>query len=233
MAGLVGDLSSRAGREPVRRAARSACLRDVDPRFEPYAVEHTSPFGADLEAVAGATRAQTGSPGMMSGLVEARLLQALVGLRQARRVLEVGTFTGLGALAMAEALAPDGSVTTLEADPDNASLARAHIAAHPLGERVTLIVGDALQLLPELPGPYDLAYIDAWKPDYPTYFELVLPRLASPGIMVFDNVLRGGRALEDGDPVGAFNDSIQADARVENAFLTIGDGVLLVWPRSR
>jgi caffeoyl-CoA O-methyltransferase len=213
--------------------ARSACLCDVDPRFEPYAAEHTSSFAADLEVVAGATRERTASPGMMSGLVEARLLQVLVRLRQARRVLEVGTFTGLGALAMAEALAPDGSVTTLEADPENASLARGHIAAHPLGERVTLIVGDARQLLSELPGPFDLAYIDAWKPDYPTYFELVLPLLASPGIMVFDNVLHGGHALEDDDPVGAFNDLIQTDARVENAFLTIGDGVLLVWPRSR
>jgi predicted O-methyltransferase YrrM len=127
---------------------------------------------------------------MMSGLIEARLLQAVVRLRQARRALEVGTFTGPGALAMDEALAPGGSVTTLEADPDNASPARAHIAAHPLGERVSSIVGDARQLLSELAGP----------------------------------------ALEDGDPVGAFNDVIQTDARVENALLTIGDGVLLVWP---
>lgn len=212
---------------------RCACLYEVDPKLETYAVQHTSRFAADLEAVADATRQRTASPEMMSGLVEARLLQALVRLRQARRVLEVGTFTGLGALAMAEALTPDGSVTTLEADPDNASMARAHIAAHPLGGRVTLIVGDARQLLSELSGPFDLAYIDAWKQDYPAYFELVLPRLASPGMMVFDNALHGGRALEDGDPVGAFNDSIQADPRVENAFLTIGDGVLLVWPRSR
>jgi caffeoyl-CoA O-methyltransferase len=149
---------------------------------------------------------------------------------RAKRVLEVGTFTGLGALAMAEAL-EGGTVTTLEADPENAKLARAHIDAHPLGSRVELIVGDALQLVPTLQGPFDLAYVDAWKPDYPTYFELVLPLLEPHGIMVFDNALHRGTVLEEGDAVGAFNDMVQADERVNNALLTIGDGVLLVWRR--
>jgi caffeoyl-CoA O-methyltransferase len=203
----------------------------MDPRISRYAVEHTSPLDPGLEAIARATRDQTDSPGMMSGLVEARLLQTLVRLAQASRVLEVGTFTGFGALAMAEVLQPSGTVTTLEADPDNAALARAHFAAHPSGTRVELLTGDALELLKTLTGPFDLAYVDAWKSDYPAYFELVLPLLAPQGIMVFDNVLRQGRALEENDPVGAFNDMIQADARVGNALLTVGDGVLLVWPR--
>lgn len=203
----------------------------MDSRLARYALQHTSPFDADLEGIVRATRGKTASPGMMSGLVEARLLQTLVRLSRAGRVLEVGTFTGVGALAMAEALGPEGTVTTLEADPDTAALARAHLAAHPAGERVQLLCGDARQLLTTLSGPFDLAYVDAWKPDYPVYFDLVLPLLSPQGIIVFDNVLRGGRALEPGDPVGAFNDRVQADARVENALLTIGDGVLLVWPR--
>jgi caffeoyl-CoA O-methyltransferase len=203
----------------------------MDPRISRYAVEHTSPLDPGLEAIARATRDQTASPGMMSGLVEARLLQTLVWLARASRVLEVGTFTGFGALAMAEVLQPNGTVTTLEADPDNAALARAHFAAHPSGAGIELLTGDALELLKTLTGPFDLAYIDAWKTDYPAYFELVLPLLAPHGIMVFDNVLRQGKALEANDPVGAFNDMIQADARVGNALLTIGDGVLLVWPR--
>lgn len=203
----------------------------MDERLERYAIEHTSPLEPELEVIARATREQTRSPGMMSGLVEARLLQALVHVGRARRVLEVGTFTGLGALAMAEALEDGGTVTTLEADPENAKLARAHIDAHPLGSRVELIVGDALQLVATLQGPFDLAYVDAWKPDYPTYFELVLPLLEPHGIMVFDNALHHGTVLEEGDAVGAFNDMVEADARVNNALLTIGDGVLLVWRR--
>lgn len=203
----------------------------MERRISDYAIEHTSGFDVALERVARATREQTDSSGMMSGLVEARLLQTLVRLSRATRVLEVGTFTGLGALAMAEALQPEGTITTLEADPDNAALARAHFAEHPLGGRVELIAGDARQLLTTLSGPFDLAYVDAWKSDYPAYFELVLPLLAPDGIMVFDNALHGGRALDEGDPVGAFNEMINADDRVENALLTIGDGVLLVWPR--
>jgi caffeoyl-CoA O-methyltransferase len=203
----------------------------MDPRFESYAVEHTSPLAPELEVVAQATRELTPRPGMMSGLVEARLLQALLHVARATRVLEVGTFTGLGALAMAEALEPGGTVTTLEADPDHATLARAHIDAHPRGDRVELVTGDALQLIPTLAGPFDLIYVDAWKPDYPAYFELVLPLLEPHGIVVFDNALHHGTVLEEGDAVGAFNDAIQADARVSNALLTIGDGVLLVWPR--
>jgi caffeoyl-CoA O-methyltransferase len=181
--------------------------------------------------VARATWDETDSPGMMSGLVEARLLQTLVRLARASRVLEVGTFTGFGALAMAEALQPGGRVTTLEANPDSAALAREHFAAHPAGGRVELLLGDALQLLTTLTGPFDLAYVDAWKTDYPAYFERVLPLLDPRGLMVFDNVLQGGRALEPDNPVGSFNDMVHADTRVGNALLTVGDGVLLVWPR--
>jgi caffeoyl-CoA O-methyltransferase len=202
----------------------------MDSQIARYAVEHTSPLDADLKEVARATREQTDSAGMMSGLVEARLLQTLVRSARASRVLEVGTFTGFGALAMAEAVAPGGTVTTLEADPENAALARAHFAAHPAGPRIELLAGDALELLTTLTGPFDLAYVDAWKSDYAAYYELVLPLLSPNGIMVFDNVIRRGRVLEDGDPVGAFNDMVHADARVGNAMLTIGDGVLLVWP---
>jgi caffeoyl-CoA O-methyltransferase len=205
---------------------------DVDSRIARYAVEHTSPLDSDLEAVADATRVQTEAPQMMSGLVEARLLQVLVRQAKATRVLEVGTFTGLGALAMAESVGPGGKVTTLEADPENAALARAHIADHPAGGRVEMLFGDALHLLTTLRGPFDLAYVDAWKTDYPAYFELVLPLLSREGIMVFDNVLQGGAALEANNPVGAFNDMVHADTRVDNTLLTVGDGVLIVSPRT-
>lgn len=201
----------------------------VDPRIARYAVAHTTPLNPDLGTVAASTRERTEHPGMMSGLVEARLLQALVATAGAARVLEVGTFTGFGALALAEAMAPGGTVTTLEADPANAAVARGHIAAHPLGDRVELLEGDARELLASFTEPFDLVYVDAWKTDYPAYLELVLPLLAPRGIIVFDNVLRRGTVLDPEDPVGAFNDQVQADPRLTNALLTIGDGVLLVW----
>lgn len=202
-----------------------------------YAEDHTSPFGGSLASVAAWTQNNTDSPQMMSGLAEARLLEALIVAGGARRVLEIGTFTGLGGLAMAAALPPDGRVITLEVDEHTAAIARRHIDASPHGERVELIVGDALATLDRLDGPFDLVYIDAWKSDYPAYYEAVLPKLSEHAVIVADNLFRGGLALtiEADDPstvgIREFAQSVQRDERVHNVLLTIGDGVMLVWPR--
>jgi caffeoyl-CoA O-methyltransferase len=202
-----------------------------------YAEGHTSPFGGSLASVAAWTQSNTDSPGMMSGLAEARLLEALIVTGGARRVLEIGTFTGLGGLAMAAALPPDGQVVTLEVDEETAAAARRHIDASPHGSRVELVVGDALETLDRLDGPFDLVYIDAWKADYPAYYEAVLPKLAERGVIVADNLFRDGLALtpqaEDPGTVGIreFARRVQEDERVHNVLLTIGDGVMLVWRR--
>jgi caffeoyl-CoA O-methyltransferase len=152
-------------------------------------------------------------------------------------VLEVGTFTGVGALAMATALPDDGRVTTLEVDEQTAAVARRHIDTSPHGHRVELIVGDALKTIAGLEGPFDLVYIDAWKSDYPAYYEAVLPKLAERGVLVADNVFRGGTAF-DASPqdegaagIREFARAVQRDPRVHNVLLTIGDGVMLAWHR--
>lgn len=202
-----------------------------------YADKHTSPFEADIAEAAVWTQANTSAPQMMSGLAEARLLEALIVVGGARRVLEVGTFTGVGALTMAAALPEDGRVTTLEVDETNAGAARRHIDTSPVGHRVELIVGDALETIAGLEGPFDLVYIDAWKSDYPAYYDAVFPKLAERGVIVADNLFRGGSAL---DPVVAdeatvgireFARRVQKDPRVHNVLLTIGDGVMLAWRR--
>jgi caffeoyl-CoA O-methyltransferase len=204
-----------------------------------YAGEHTSPFEDEVAEAAARTRESTPSAGMMSGVVEARLLEALIVAGGARQVLEIGTFTGVGALAMAAALPPDGRVTTLEVDEQRAAVARRHIDASPDGHRVELIVGDALKTIAGLDGPFDLVYIDAWKSDYPAYYEAVLPKLAERGVLVADNLFRGGSAFdatarhEDEGVAGIreFARTVQRDERVHNALLTIGDGVMLAWHR--
>jgi caffeoyl-CoA O-methyltransferase len=174
---------------------------------------------------------------MMSGVEEARLLEALIVAGDARHVLEIGTFTGVGALTMAAALPADGRVTTLEVDAEIAAVARRHIDASPHGSRVELIVGDALTTIAGLQGPYDLIYIDAWKSDYPAYYQAVLPKLAEHGVLVADNLFRGGSALDmeatDEATVGIrdFARTVQGDERVHNVLLTIGDGVMLAWRR--
>ncbi len=204
---------------------------------EAYAEEHTSPFEGAFAGVAEWTRAHTDAPQMMSGVAEARLLQALIVIGSARRVLEVGTFTGFGALAMAAALPPGGRVTTLEVDEDSAGAARRHIEASPLADRVELIVGDARKTIEGLAGPFDLVYIDAWKADYPAYYEALVPKLADRGVIVADNMFRSGRVLdrdhEDEQTAGLRNFAarVQSDDRVDNVLLTVGDGLMLAWRR--
>jgi caffeoyl-CoA O-methyltransferase len=203
---------------------------------EDFAAGHTTPFDGALAAASNWTRANTPWPGMMAGLSEARLLEALIVVSGARVVLELGTFTGVGALAMAAALPADGRVVTLERDPDNAAVARRHIASSPLGDQVELIEGDARETLPRLPGPFDLVWIDAWKADYPRYLDLVLPKLAPRGIIVADNLFRDGATLppatDDEATRGVldFARRVQEHERLHNVLLTVGDGVLLAWP---
>jgi caffeoyl-CoA O-methyltransferase len=202
-----------------------------------YAEDNTSPFDGPLAAAAAWTQINTSAPEMMSGLAEARLLEALIVVGGARHVLEVGTFTGVGTLTMAAALPAEGRVTTLEVDEDIAAVARRHIDADPNGRRIELIVGDALETIARLEGPFDLVYIDARKADYPAYYDAVLPKLAERGVIVADNLFRDGAALdataEDDGTVGIreFARRVQQDKRVNNVLLTIGDGVMLAWRR--
>jgi caffeoyl-CoA O-methyltransferase len=214
---------------------------------EGYAAEHTTPFAGALEQAARWTAANTASPQMMAGLAEARLLEALIVIGGARRVLEIGTFTGIGTLAIAAALPEGGRVITLEIDPDHAQIARRHFEASPYGDRIELILGDALESLAQLDGLFDLVWIDAWKADYPAYYDAVIDKLAERGVIVADNLFRGGAALSsrgesaasppgDGaDPgtvgIRAFASQVQADERTDNVLLTIGDGVMLAWRR--
>jgi caffeoyl-CoA O-methyltransferase len=209
----------------------------IDPAAAAYADRHTSPFTGDLARAAQWTRDNTPWPGMMAGRVEARLLEALIVSSGARRVLEVGTFTGVGALAMAAAMGEDGRVTTLEVDEKNAATARRHFADSRYGDRIELIVGDARHSISRLPGPFDLVWIDAWKSDYPSYYEALVPKLAPRGVLVADNLFRDGAALDpgagDSGTIGVreFARRVQDDDRVDNVLLTIGDGVMLAWRR--
>ena len=209
----------------------------MNPAAAAYAEAHTSHADGQLAEVAAWTQAHTSEPQMMSGLPEARLLEALIVATQARHVLEVGTFTAFGTLTMAACLPPGGRITTLEVDELMAATARRHIEASEHGSRVELIVGDALDTLARLDGPFDLVYLDARKAQYPDYYEAVVAKLSPRGMLVADNLFRGGRVLEDSaqdeDTAGMreFADLVQRDERVHNALLTVGDGLMVAWRR--
>ncbi len=203
---------------------------------EAYALAHTTPAEGLLEEVASWTERETSYPGMMSGLAEARLLEMLIVASGARRVLEIGTFTGYGTLTMAAAVGSQGRVITLEVDEAMAQTARRHFAASPHGDRIELIVGDALQTLATLGGPFDLVYIDARKADYPAYYQAVVGKLAPRGVIVADNLFRAGAVLESGrgdegtEAMRAFAGYVQEDPRMHNVLLTVGDGLMVAWP---
>jgi caffeoyl-CoA O-methyltransferase len=201
--------------------------------IDAYAEASTTPQAPWLAELAQDTRATQRSAGMMSGPVAGRLLDMLVWASSARRVLEIGTFTGYSALTMAAALAPGGHVTTLELDPERAAFARRHLDASPYGDRVDIRVGPALETLRTLAGPFDLIFIDADKTGYPDYFDAALPLLAERGLIVLDNMLRGGRVLDaDADEgtraIRDLNARLAADERIVAVLLPVRDGMTVV-----
>ena len=209
----------------------------TDPEVEAYATAHTSPESPLLTELAQATRAFSQAHGMMVGRLEGRFLKMLVAASGAKRVLEVGTFTGYSALSMAEALPPDGRLITLELSPRHAEMARQFIARSPYTDSIEVIVGPAGDSLAGLEGPFDFVFIDADKPGYRAYYERALDLLAPGGLIAIDNVLWSGRPLDATDQsestraIRELNDHVAKDGRVECVMVPIRDGVLLVRKR--
>lgn len=205
----------------------------ADPRVDAYAAEHSTAPSALLQRIATATREWSDYPGMMVDASEGKLLAVLVALSGARQVLEIGTFSGYSAISMAEALPPGGHITTLELSTEHAAKAAEHVESAGFRDRISIRQGNALETLTTLDGPFDLAFIDADKPAYPAYFEAVLPLMRSGGLVIADNVLRGGRVLDASDPdpgvsgMRDYNDRAAQDPRVDTVMLTIRDGVTL------
>ncbi|WP_437928143.1 class I SAM-dependent methyltransferase [Sorangium sp. So ce291] len=205
----------------------------ANPELERYAHDHTEPPPALLDELREYTRAHDPRAGMQVGRIEGTLLGVLVALMQARRVLEIGTFTGYSALSMAQALPPDGELITCDLDPEVARVARSFFDRSEHGKKIRIAVGDALDTIRALPAspPFDLVFIDADKVRYSTYYEEALPRLRRGGLIVADNTLWSGEVLapetEDGRALAAFNDLVVRDPRVEKVMLTVRDGVTL------
>ena len=203
-------------------------------RLEAYIEAHTTPPAAHLAALADETRASLSAPQMLTGTVEGRLLEALVWAAQPHLVLELGTYSGYSALAMAAALPPGGRIITCELDAERADFAQRHIDASPHAERIELRRGPALDTIAALDGPFDLVFIDADKPNYANYYEAVVPKLAERGLIAADNTLWSGRVAEDEDESEAtdamrtFNDRVRDDDRVVAVMLSVRDGITLI-----
>ena len=201
----------------------------VDPRIDRYAERLSSPHD-DLLAELSAETAQTlGSTEMLTGPVAGRFLELLVWFGQPRRVLEIGTFSGHSALAMAAALPPDGRIDCCEIDPERAAFAQRYFDRSEHGSKITLHLGPALETVHRLDGEFDLVFVDADKPGYVDYYEAVLPRLTERGLIVADNTLAGGRVVEgERPPIADFNQRVADDPRLDQVLVPLRDGVTLI-----
>jgi caffeoyl-CoA O-methyltransferase len=168
---------------------------------------------------------------MLTGTIEGRFLEFLVYATGARRVLELGTYSGYSAISMAAALPAEGRIDTCEVDAQHAAVAHRYIEEAGLSDRITIHLGPALETIARLEGEFDFVFIDADKENYVNYYEAVLPRLIAA-----DNTLWSGRVLDESDDseatlaIRAFNEHVRSDDRVVSVMLTVRDGVTLIRP---
>ena len=204
----------------------------VEPEIEAYAAAHTTQPELLLAELAEETRASLQSPQMLTGTIEGRFLELLVHGVAANRVLELGTYSGYGTMSMAAGLPEGGRIDSCEISEEHAAVARRYIERAGYSDRVTVHVGPALDTIRALVGEFDFVFIDADKENYLAYYEEVLPRLSSHGLIAADNTLWSGRVLDPQDEhsqaIAALNDAIAADERVVAVQLTIRDGVTLI-----
>jgi caffeoyl-CoA O-methyltransferase len=200
----------------------------IDPRIEEYVERSTTPHEPLLAELSEETARELGMPQMLTGPVAGRLLEFLVWSSQPKRVVEIGTFSGHSALAMAAALPDGGRIDACEIDPERAAFAQRYFDRSPHGSKITLHVGPALETLEQLEGTFDFVFIDADKEGYVGYYEAVLPRLAERGLIVADNTLAGGRVVDETPPIAAFNEHVAADARSVQVILSVRDGMTLI-----
>jgi caffeoyl-CoA O-methyltransferase len=210
----------------------------TDDQLQAYADAHSEPEPPLLHALWRETHLQLLMPRMATGHWQGRLLSMLSHLIKPRRVLEIGTFTAYATLCLAEGLAADGQLHTIEINPERESRIRRYVAAAGLTERVHLHIGDARDILADLVGEvWDLVFIDADKINNGRYFDLVINQVRSGGLLIVDNVLWGGKALpsyplkandHDSRAVRAFNEQVRHDSRVVPLLLPVRDGLLLL-----
>lgn len=204
-------------------------------QLEDYILAHIDKEGDVLRLVNRDTHVYNLRPRMCSGHLQGKLLKMFVRMIKPRRVLELGTFTGYSALAMAEGLAEDAELHTVEIDDELEDFICEHFEASPRREQIHLHIGDAAVVVPQLGGQFDLVFIDANKRNYCDYYHLVMPLVPVGGFIIADNTLWDGKVANlpqkiDSQTAGilAFNDLVANDDRVEKVIIPIRDGLTVI-----
>lgn len=212
----------------------------IDKLIEDYCISKSNIPSSDCEAIESYTKANVHGSNMLIGKMEASFLGFLLRSIAAKRVLELGTYTGYSALTMAENLPEDGEIITVDINQETVALAKDFWLKSSHGKKIQSVLGSALEVIPNLSGEFDLVFIDADKRHYIDYLKMTLPRLSKNGMIVIDNVLWSGRVVYDSETSGsqlhdrntefikAVNDYIATDKNLYGTLLPIRDGMFLI-----
>ncbi|MFZ9586455.1 MAG: O-methyltransferase [Crocinitomicaceae bacterium] len=205
----------------------------ITQELDEYCCNHTAGESDLLKRINRETHLEVLQPRMLSGHFQGRVLSMFSKMIQPKRILEIGTYTGYSALCLAEGLASDGKLITIDVNEELAARVQSYFDASPFSEQINYVIAPALDVLPKLEEEWDLVFIDADKQNYITYYEAVLPNVKKGGYIILDNVLWSGKVTEldknDKDTVllRSLNDLIHSDARVEEVLLPIRDGLMV------
>jgi predicted O-methyltransferase YrrM len=204
----------------------------IDEALANYANAHSSEEPPILKKLNRETHLKMMQSRMLSGHLQGRLLSLLSHLIRPQSILEIGTYTGYSAICLAEGLAKGGILHTIDNNPERDAFVKRFIDEAKMDDKICTYIGDAKNVIPTIPGMFDIVFIDADKSGYAAYYDLVIDRVKPDGIIITDNVLWSGKVVEplkanDEDTIliQAFNKKIASDPRVEVVLLPIRDGI--------
>ncbi len=204
--------------------------------IEAYALTHTSAESPLLAQLNRETHAKVLQSRMLSGQMQGRLLSLFSTMMRPRRILEIGTYTGYSALCLAEGLADDGLLITVDVNEELESFTRSFFEKSPLAHKIDFRIGNAAELIPTLTDTFDMVFIDADKLNYGLYYDLVFDKVRSGGVIIADNVLWSGKIVQTNKKIDKdtqalldFNQKVHNDARVNHLLLPVRDGLMIAW----
>ena len=206
----------------------------LDPKLDEYIVSHSEKEPELLNQLNRDTHMNVLQPRMLSGHLQGRVLSMLSHMIKPKKVLEIGTYTGYSALCFAEGLADGGKITTVDINDELETRIREYLERSDNQEKIELRIGNAMDLIPEMDGGFDLVFIDADKENYLNYYNLVFDKVNQGGYIIADNVLWSGKVLENVDPADIdtkalieYSNFVQNDERVQNVLFPIRDGLMI------
>lgn len=205
----------------------------INQEIQHYAEQHTEPESKLLAHINRETHAKVMMPRMLSGHLQGRILSILSHMVRPEKILEIGTYTGYSALCMVEGLQPGGRLITIDINEELEERVRSSFKEAGVEDTIDYIIGNALDVIPELGDNFDLVFIDADKINYLNYLELIISKVRKGGFIIADNVLWSGKVLndrkdKDTQAIDIFNQEVHKDERVQNVLFPVRDGLMVL-----